>query len=939
MNRKKLTTVILCLSAVLNITAQDTLKSRAYTQERPLIYEGAQDLWPYSFLNDNGQPDGYNIDLMKLMLGRLGIPYVIKLKPRMAAFRDMKAGKSDLMIGLTAGFHEQYGYYSENSVTLFTQSILSPKSSPTKIHNFRDLATHKVYVNDSSLCHHLMVDYGWGNNAIPTSTIGETIKQMSTEEKGELVWNTLSLKWMLRKFQIDNLEITPVDMPHGEYKFMSGDKHLISQLDSVFVLLNSTDKLLPLQNKWFYPERQEEHTPVWVWYAAAGIGALLLVMLIFILAYRHKATRITADNIKRNRRLALILETSGVRIWTYDLRTHQFTWRNEYGQPAYVYSREEFATRYSPDDFERLKDAIKQLAELPPCEDGAEEQTITLDIKAKDAREDGDTEMHDFVIALSVLHRNQHGKPTVIIGTKKDVTEKRRREQKAEEEAMDYWAVFYTPMVAILFFDKNNVLTNINWKGCDLFECDRDELIEEQVTLKDFFEIDITEEEANNFYATMIVDMTRIPSSQRKVKSIKCEGKLIVDYRFMTAYDENHELLGTFAICSDSCYKTLLQEKQKECLQRLQDIKAKEEEYIGTIDEFISGGLSRIVSYSPISHVLTIYKGVNKVQMKLTQTRLMTLIDSRMSNKAMRFVSSMDSLTLTPITGDLRTILRIKGQRILHVDFHLIPQLDRNKNVTEYIGILRDISEEKDVEQQLARLEAKAQEIEDTKTLFVRNMMQEITTPLSKVTDNAALLNANKNDETDMATINTIMENADQLTHIINNILYLSRLEAHMVEITKRPTDLAEIFESYCRNGWEKHMNSDVNYIVDNPYKELVVDIDGEHLGYLISQLTLNAAQHTQKGYIRTRYDYVGRRLTISVEDTGEGIDSEKLEELNRNSGDEDHTSSGLGLTICKELALQMGGSMEISSEQGLGTTIWVLLPCHADVIKRKKTV
>jgi signal transduction histidine kinase len=75
------------------------------------------------------------------------------------------------------------------------------------------------------------------------------------------------------------------------------------------------------------------------------------------------------------------------------------------------------------------------------------------------------------------------------------------------------------------------------------------------------------------------------------------------------------------------------------------------------------------------------------------------------------------------------------------------------------------------------------------------------------------------------------------------------------------------------------------------------------------------------------------------VEDTGEGIDSEKLEELNRNSGDEDHTSSGLGLTICKELALQMGGSMEISSEQGLGTTIWVLLPCHADVIKRKKTV
>ena len=78
-----------------------------YTKERPLIYEGAQDLWPYSFLNVNGQPDGFYIYLMKLLLGKLRLPYEIRMKPRMMAFSDLKQGQSDLMIGLTAGFHEK----------------------------------------------------------------------------------------------------------------------------------------------------------------------------------------------------------------------------------------------------------------------------------------------------------------------------------------------------------------------------------------------------------------------------------------------------------------------------------------------------------------------------------------------------------------------------------------------------------------------------------------------------------------------------------------------------------------------------------------------------------------------------------------------------------------------------------------------------------------
>ena len=49
-------------------------RHRQYTKEHPLVYEDVWDLWPYSFLNDNGEPEGYNIDLIRLMMDRLNIP-------------------------------------------------------------------------------------------------------------------------------------------------------------------------------------------------------------------------------------------------------------------------------------------------------------------------------------------------------------------------------------------------------------------------------------------------------------------------------------------------------------------------------------------------------------------------------------------------------------------------------------------------------------------------------------------------------------------------------------------------------------------------------------------------------------------------------------------------------------------------------------------------
>ena len=124
---------------------------------------------------------------------------------------------------------------------------------------------------------------------------------------------------------------------------------------------------------------------------------------------------------------------------------------------------------------------------------------------------------------------------------------------------------------------------------------------------------------------------------------------------------------------------------------------------------------------------------------------------------------------------------------------------------------------------------------------------------------------------------------------------------------------------------------------MENPYSQLVVDIDADNLGHAFKQIAANAAQHTKSGIVRARYDYIGRRLVVSFDDTGEGIPKEELERLNTMETSETNNTKGLGLAITKELVRQMGGTVEISSEEDSGTTVYITIPCHASVIKRKK--
>lgn len=523
---------LLLLLFPISVSAQ-TEETREYTEEHPLVYEDARDLWPYSFINDEGKPEGYNIDLIDLVMNELNIPYIIKLKPQHEVFLDLKAQKADLTLGLAAGFHDEFGLYGRQAITLLTQSVATPKDKDVEIKTFRDLNKPgvKVIVNDSSLCHHLMIDYGWDSHAVVSNNIKESLQDLSDKKNGQIVWNTLSLKWLIQHYNINNVVLTPVNMPHGEYKFMSNDQHLLNLLDDTYSDLYMDDEITPLQNKWFYPDHETPQTQGWMWYLTVLALLLLAMAVAYVISFRLQNRRVTKANEKLNRRLALIIETSKVRIWTYNAEKHEFAWHNKDGRVAYTYPMEKFAERYSNEDYRLLRQAIDRLVGQHKDAKGHEEEEITLELQAKDV-EGGDRELRDFVVVLSVLRRDKKGKPTVIIGIKKDVTEKHRLEQLEDERTLRYWSIFYSQDAAIIYFDKDGYLHDANPKACEICQRQSDDMIKEHIHINDFFNVQLEDlSQCNGYHAIETVNETKM------------------EYSLKTVFDDNNDLLGIFAFC------------------------------------------------------------------------------------------------------------------------------------------------------------------------------------------------------------------------------------------------------------------------------------------------------------------------------------------------------------------------------------------------------
>ena len=922
--------VLLCTLQIqpLALSAQPAPKDSAiiYNENRPLVYEDAWDLWPYVFLNEDGEPDGYNIDLLKMIFKELDIPYVIKLKPTLEAQSDLKNRKSDLMLRMDANFTRDNSNFGRSIVQLFTHSIVTPKSQPVTIRRGQDLSSNAIIVHDGSFSHHYIEDHGWAKEILPYDDMKEAILRVSIENEGVILWNTMSLKWLMQKYQTDNLQLNPIEFPYGEYKFFANDTHLLSQMDSVYAVLRANDRLTPIQNKWFYPERIESGIPAWIWNIIYALTAVALAILVYYILYKVRERKMTREIRKNNDQLSLILETSEVTFWTFNVDKQEFSIMDQHGMPKKNYSSLAFSRLYQPDDFKLLTEAIRQIII-------GDIETKTMVLRAKINEES--TEMRDLASTLSVLRRDRNNKPSIIICSESDITEDHIRQRKIIDNMMRYQAIFNSAMVDMVYYDKDGYITDMNAKALSAIHKTNEDIRTMRIHVKDVLGVDeVSFKDTDRIYLTQIYDK----DDPRPLNQLLKRDKLYYELMLIPIYDENGELLGIYGNGRDVTERANSYQQIQKNVHELEQVNNEVTQYIQNIDYVLSVGGISMVRYNLENHIITVFSEIGHQKYVLTQTRAMMLVAEESKKLAQRILNKMDSRQARATQAEIKTIIHQKGNdknsEPLYLQFNFLPIIE-NDEIKEYFGMCRDVSDLKAVEQKLAQETVRAQEVETIKNAFLHNMSHEIRTPLSSVVGFAELFQNEHSEADEKIFIDEIKNSSESLLKLINDILFLSRLDAGMITINPKPIDLAGTAKDRCERLWEDLKKPDVNYIVRTPYKKLVVEIDETNFSIIMDNIITNAVQYTTSGSVEVSCDYIGDQLYATVEDTGCGISEKAIEHIFDRFVTGGNSGAGLGLSICRELITHMGGTINLKSTEGKGTTVWLNLPCKLIEMER----
>ena len=293
--------------------------------------------------------------------------------------------------------------------------------------------------------------------------------------------------------------------------------------------------------------------------------------------------------------------------------------------------------------------------------------------------------------------------------------------------------------------------------------------------------------------------------------------------------------------------------------------------------------------------------------------------------------------------GEWRESFRFQwpdGQ-IFWVDSLAAYERDASGKPMGFIGTNVDISESKALEESLIAARRSAEAATEAKSRFLANMSHEIRTPMNGVIGFTQLLLDGQLGDEQRGQVQMILESGNAMMRLLNDVLDLSKIEAGQLVMAEEQIDLPHLLDGCARLMTPAANSKGLDFTCD-------LDIDGDEaivgsrneVRQIVLNLLGNAIKFTADGAIRVSATIEPAETTcepatvaIDVTDSGPGIAPHRQDaifdpfEQANDVISRQHGGTGLGLTISRQLANKMGGSLEVQSEPGTGSTFQLRFP------------
>jgi PAS domain S-box-containing protein len=284
-----------------------------------------------------------------------------------------------------------------------------------------------------------------------------------------------------------------------------------------------------------------------------------------------------------------------------------------------------------------------------------------------------------------------------------------------------------------------------------------------------------------------------------------------------------------------------------------------------------------------------------------------------------------------------------KDGRPFWVDLSIRPVADESGWFHYWVAIQRDVTEKHLQEERLRRALDAAETAGRAKMQFIATLNHEIRTPMNGIAGMAALMDAGHLSDDQRARLSVIRQCTRHLMDVVGAVLDFSKLEAGDGRLEPRAIDLRAVCEAVVELCRGQVGDKPVRVRLDWPSEErLQVAVDATKLRQILMNLLGNAAKFTDAGEVVLQVAAAppaadgSRALRFSVIDDGPGVPADAAATIFEPFTQADqsetrrHGGAGLGLTICRRLARQMGGDVTLRHGDGPGACFDLRLTLQA---------
>lgn len=242
---------------------------------------------------------------------------------------------------------------------------------------------------------------------------------------------------------------------------------------------------------------------------------------------------------------------------------------------------------------------------------------------------------------------------------------------------------------------------------------------------------------------------------------------------------------------------------------------------------------------------------------------------------------------------------------------------------------------------ELARAKKEAERLSEFKTAFTFKVAHELRAPVAGAISLIRPLMrglAGQLNERQQDILARIDNRLDILMELVDDLLDLAATKTVVSEEALERVDLQPVIQEVMDRLSVEAEAKKISFTLEEPANMLTVRATKKGLNTIFTNVLGNAIKYTpEAGCIQVRIGQNDGRVLISVSDTGIGIPAEDLPKIGdeffraKNARRSEATGTGLGLSIVKELMNNYGGSMDVDSVEGQGTTISLLLPPAPD--------